>query len=150
MGQTSCDLCPAGKHGTANEAQTEAAGCRDCEAGTYSTIAGISSREKCVGCLPGKYGQEVGASSDPCKNCELGTYSAAAGKTECDVCAEYTVTDGEGKTFCSACEAGKSYVASSKACEPCAVAKYSEAAAASCLECPRGRYVNGQRSGCDA
>ena len=108
-GSESCPQCEAGSYSVmagANSSQS----CLVCNAGTFSTANGASSSASCILCGAGTF-TNLGARN--CTECRAGTYSTAIGATspkDCIDCkpGEFSITPGlETQVDCLQCSKGK-------------------------------------------
>jgi len=75
--------CPVGRYGDEYSLATNTE-CKECSAGRFSIIAGITSSEHCTGrCSAGRYSSETGIASDNgcIGRCSAGRYSSETGLT---------------------------------------------------------------------
>eukprot|EP00947_MAST-08B_sp_MAST-8B-sp1_P006566 g6566.t1 len=106
-------------------------GCKDCEAGKYTSSDGNTS---CIPCGVGKYsvaGAAVAQTSPSvCKDCLAGKYSdqgvAQTSASVCKDCPAGNYTDSGGQTSCTACRAGQYSAAMKQTCTLCALGQYND------------------------
>ena len=146
-----CELCPAGKRGTAAVAQSEASGCVPCESGRFTSEAGKSACDGAA-CAPGTIG-DVGAltnASSVCRTCPAGTYSSPAADA-CISCGLNAVPDAlGGASACVDCAAAKVADSSGAFCDWCPAGKAANhsTAVTVCEACPKGKFVAGGGAAC--
>ena len=160
MRRTSCKMCVPGKYSAATK-QTSA-GLVRLSSGTYSTAPGLSSKDLCTLCPPGKAHtrRAPGAfNSSFCVSCPRDTYQDKPGRTACKPCST-TATSNGGATICTECAAG-TYMNASKhcvicpsgftstygasQCEPCGPGTHANAPGTACLLCGEGKYSSASR-----
>jgi hypothetical protein len=113
-------LCEAGKYSE----QTAAAYCMDCGPGKYGVQVGASSEDTCINCTAGSHSNSYTQqyNSSQCWPCEAGKFSNSSGSSSCRACqpGKYGVganfSKAIGDTDCSTCAAGKYGMKSYCAC----------------------------------
>ena len=162
---SNCSACPPGKFGL------EGGTCEQCDVGLYSESlwhankcvsacgAGkytMESNKACVGCPPGRYSTEVGAtSSDTCIACTPGKFTADPGSTFCENCPMGTASaheEGASSTICVKCPKGFSSSSASATCIECAEGTFSviPGGAGGCSRgCTQGLYANTTSRSCE-
>jgi len=102
--------------------------CRQCQAGTFSDMAGV---DQCNMCWEGTYQDQLGATQ--CQNCPAGTV-AGRGMTQCTACPMHTYQD---NNQCLACAAGKFTITTgSTSCVGCPPDTWSDGGTNGCRQCP--------------
>lgn len=109
QGQTSCDICPAGKV----QPYEGRSFCYDCNIGSYSDVEGGTA---CQLCPPGTYQDEYGQTS--CKPCPAGKYRRYTNGSSCDTCPSGYYADAEGSTVCTKCPTGQTSNEGHTGCVP--------------------------------
>jgi hypothetical protein len=108
--------------------------CKRCPAGTYQSMLGASSKNSCLLCVKGKYSTGTGQTTkNKCRNCAGGKYQSAYGSKQCRRCAVGTFAPGAEMTACHRCNPGtfKSYIGSKYNCSTCLGSTYQSAYGAS-------------------
>jgi len=129
---SACSTCQAGTYSS----QAGMSSCTSCNAGTYSSGANISSSGACTACIAGTFSPTLGATSSiVCSNCSSGTYQPLPGATNssaCTACQAGTFSTGTGipsSLSCSNCSAGtfsnSSGASSNSTCSLCSAGYYS-------------------------
>ena len=132
--------------------------CVWCQAGAYSSAAGIASSANCVLCSSGAYSTGSGAfNSNTCALCQVGTYGSGSGMSNsisCALCQAGSYSSAVGSVSsanCGACPAGSySTIQGSPAsanCALCPAGSYSTlpgiSTSATCTPCQAGAYSTG-------
>ena len=149
-GASSCELCLAGKFGSACEScppgrfraggDPDASQCNDCPRGFHQNENGSAS---CFPCVPGRFQPDRGSSQ--CKLCEGNTFSNTTKLTSCHLCAIGKTANKAGSTSCASCDAGK-FGASCAFCAPGQFRAGYDADASKCRDCPSGFHQNANGS----
>lgn len=141
-GMSKCNVCPSGTY----QASANGSSCVHCPVGTYLMRVGASSQTECIGCDAGKYSTEAGVSL--CSDCPVGTFSSALGWISCSACPSGAFQPLPGQSGCVLCQQG-SYsnltgASSSDTCLPCRSGTYSRSLGVSsalfCMQCPPGFF----------
>lgn len=152
-----CKACPRGWYGT-NSAN--AAGCTQCEAGTYHDIEGQnvmckdcprgfyqaeSKSGRCEACLSGRhasFSRQIG-----CRECPAGWSQLAARSAECTKCGAGRYQNNKSQALCLPCVPGTAGTGTGlQRCSACDVNKYTEEPEQQrCTHCPVGFSTSGTK-----
>ena len=139
MGSNSCKECAAGTYSSVVSA-TSQRNCSLCPRGKYSMFPSAYSEVLCLDCAAGKFGPEAGRSED-CETCPQNSGSLQ-GSTRCKCNANFF-----GKEACERCPAHSSSPVGSISSDGCqCVPGYTGSPLSSCAGCPEGKFKEGKGS----
>lgn len=125
-----CVQCPTGFFSATEGAYSRNA-CLACSSGMFGDSPGLSA---CLACSPGNYQSLEGATS--CVACSAGTYQKHPQSSACTACVSGTFLPHEAGTSCLLCDAGKMQAnPGGTACLACSSAEFSSPGDALCTQC---------------
>ncbi len=153
-----CELCPAGKFNNPN-ATNGTSPCEQCPMGFARSVShlrdvlrDVREGRRCGACEAGRYGWDVGASSDNvdqnCKKCPVGYHQPNAAATVCAQCPQGWFANYNKQKDCTSCPKGRwgnnnTIGPADSSCSDCPKGFASpERGRSSCHACPQGWFAN--------
>jgi len=153
---TECMTCPPGTYQRQNCTATQPRACKECDAGTYSSM---SNAFECPTCPSGWWSTNGAANCTLCfDTCEVGHFILVncTSKTNkrCKKCNAGTYSDTEDSLNCTACENGWWSRPGESECHNCTdcypghqiSSNCTSTQDRQCMECPKGFYEAGENS----